>query len=42
MISLLQQTAPAVVENTETVVSTEFAEAAGHGADAAHAVAGAA
>lgn len=42
MISLLQQTAPAVVENTETVVSTESAEAAGHGADAAHAVAGAA
>ena len=42
MISLLQQTAPAVVENTETVVSTEAAEAAGHGADAAHAVAGAA
>ena len=42
MISLLQQTAPAVVENTETVVSTEAAQAAGHGADAAQAVAGAA
>ena len=42
MFSLLQQTAPVVVENTETVVSTESAEAAGHGADAAHAVAGAA
>ena len=42
MISLLQQTAPAVVENTETVVSTESAAAAGHGADAAQAVAGAA
>ena len=42
MFSLLQQTAPAVVENTETVVSTEAAQAAGHGADAAQAVAGAA
>ncbi|MCV2446486.1 F0F1 ATP synthase subunit B' [Paracoccus sp. DMF] len=42
MFSLLQQTAPVVVEETETVVITESAEAAGHGADAAHAVAGAA
>ncbi|MFN8680680.1 F0F1 ATP synthase subunit B' [Paracoccus sp. P2] len=42
MFSLLQQTAPVVVEDSETVVITESAEAAGHGADAAHAVAGAA
>ncbi|UXU74958.1 MULTISPECIES: F0F1 ATP synthase subunit B' [unclassified Paracoccus (in: a-proteobacteria)] len=47
MFSLLQQTAPVVVEETETVVVTESAEAAAHGADAAgaaagHAVAGAA
>ena len=35
MISLLQQTAPAVVENTETVVSTEAVVATGHGAPAA-------
>ncbi|GLK63237.1 F0F1 ATP synthase subunit B' [Paracoccus kondratievae] len=42
MFSLLQQTAPVVVEETETVVITESAEAAGHGAEAAHAVANAA
>ncbi|WP_199258893.1 F0F1 ATP synthase subunit B' [Paracoccus binzhouensis] len=42
MFSLLQQTAPVVVEDSETVVITESAEAAGHGADAAHAAAGAA
>jgi F-type H+-transporting ATPase subunit b len=42
MFSLLQQTAPGVVEGTEAVISTETVEAAGHGADAAHAVAGAA
>ncbi|MDK8872876.1 MULTISPECIES: F0F1 ATP synthase subunit B' [Paracoccus] len=42
MFSLLQQTAPVVVEESETVIITESAEAAGHGADAAHAVAGAA
>lgn len=42
MFSLLQQTAPVVVEETETVIITETAETAGHGADAAHAVAGAA
>ncbi|MBT0781605.1 F0F1 ATP synthase subunit B' [Paracoccus sp. pheM1] len=38
MFSLLQQTAPVVVEESETVIITESAEAAGHGADAAHAV----
>lgn len=42
MFSLLQQTAPAVVENSETVVNTETATAAGHGAEAAHAAAEAA
>ena len=42
MFSLLQQTAPVVVEETETVIITEPAAAAGHGAEAAHAVAGAA
>ncbi|QRZ15327.1 F0F1 ATP synthase subunit B' [Paracoccus methylovorus] len=42
MFSLLQQTAPVVVEESETVIITESADAAGHGADAAHAVAGAA
>ncbi|WP_312528795.1 F0F1 ATP synthase subunit B' [Paracoccus sp. (in: a-proteobacteria)] len=39
MFSLLQQTAPAVVESTETVVITESAEAAQHVATAADAVA---
>ena len=42
MFSLLQQTAPVVVEESETVIITESAQAAGHGAEAAHAVAGAA
>ncbi|WP_323010356.1 F0F1 ATP synthase subunit B' [Paracoccus sp. (in: a-proteobacteria)] len=42
MFSLLQQTAPVVVEESETVIITESADAAGHGADTAHAVAGAA
>ncbi|MBD9525567.1 F0F1 ATP synthase subunit B' [Paracoccus sp. PAR01] len=36
MFSLLQQTAPVVVEHSETVVSTETAQVAAHGADAAH------
>lgn len=39
MFSLLQQTAPVVVEETETVIITEAADAAGHMADAAHAAA---
>lgn len=42
MFSLLQQTAPVVVEETETVVITESAEAAGHAAQAADAAAAAA
>ncbi|SMO58885.1 F0F1 ATP synthase subunit B' [Paracoccus laeviglucosivorans] len=44
MISLLQQTAPVVVEESETVIITEHGAeaAAAHGADAAHAAAGAA
>lgn len=43
MFSLLQQTAPVVVEHSETVIHTETATgAAAHGADAAHAAAGAA
>ncbi|MTH64568.1 F0F1 ATP synthase subunit B' [Paracoccus shanxieyensis] len=41
MISLLQQTAPGVVEHSETAVQ-HGAEAAAHGADAAHGAAGAA
>lgn len=39
MFSLLQQTAPVVVEHSETVVHTETAETAAHGADVAHAAA---
>ncbi len=39
MFSLLQQTAPAVVESTETVVITESAEAAQHAATAVDAAA---
>jgi len=42
MFSLLQQTAPVVVEHSETVVHTETAETAAHGADLAHAAADAA
>lgn len=47
MFSLLQQTAPVVVEETETVIITETAPdaahgVAAHGADAAHGAAGAA
>ncbi|MTH77222.1 F0F1 ATP synthase subunit B' [Paracoccus aestuariivivens] len=42
MFSLLQQTAPVVVEHSETVTHTETAQAAAHGADAAHAAADAA
>lgn len=41
MISLLQQTAPVVVEQTETVTITESADVAGHAADAANAAAAA-
>lgn len=42
MFSLLQQTAPVVVEHSETVTNTETAQAAAHGADAAHVAADAA
>lgn len=42
MFSLLQQTAPVVVEESETVIHTETAQAAAHGADAAQAAADAA
>lgn len=37
MFSLLQQTAPVVVEESETVIHTETTQAAAHGADTAHA-----